>query len=296
MTRHQFVDQTPGAWTACVAPHYRDPDRPRQATVGLLCAGHHASLTKHLAELPALLTDVEDALPRGSNGAGPKVTGTREPALPFTEAVSDALRAAHGLMASWCLLVLEEHPDGLHSPANDLRAISRFLLTHLDWCAAQPWIDDLLREARENTSALRSVLTLSRTRRVPLGPCERPLACDVDTHLEQACTGTLTAIVNSLDEGLEGLLRPIVCPVCEVAHEFGEWTALARRLRKDEEPWLTAAQLSQIHRVPVGTVWRWAAEDDWRRVADTTERGKRTRYHAEDAQRTYDRHQAKGAA
>lgn len=274
MSRHRFVDDAP-AWTACVVPHAKDPERPRTAHVGLLCLGHHRSLEQHLAELPALIDDVEAALVRGDNGAGPKVTGTKTPPLPFCEGVSDALRAAHAVLASWCLLVLEEHPDGLHSPASDLRAMSVFLLRHLDWCAAQPWVDDLLRETREQTSALRGALTLSRTRRVPLGPC--------DATVDQTpCPGILVAVVRTLDEGLP---PAITCPACGAAHEPETWRTLARRLRGEEASWLTSAQLSHLLRVPLKTLQRWAVEDDWR-FMDCRPR----RYHAEDAHQSYNEH------
>lgn len=282
MSSHRFVDDTPARnWSACIAPHAKDPQRPRTASHGLLCAGHHASLEQHLAELPALLDEVEAALVRGGTGLGPKISGSPTRPLPFVEAVSDALSAAQAVLASWCLLVLEEHPDGLHAPHSDTPALSRFLLTHLAWCAAQPWADDLVREIDETRRGLSGVLTPSRTRRVPLGPCERPLTCDVETHLEVRCDGTLTAVVHTLDDTLPGA---ITCPACGDSHPPETWRPLARRLRGGAEAWLTYAQLSQLLRVPIGTLHRWAAEEEWRRLD-----GRPVRFHHDDAQATYER-------
>jgi len=286
MTRHQFVDP-PQTWTACVAPHAKDPERQRQASVGFLCAGHHAGLEQLLAELPWLLGEVEENLPRGSS-QGPKVTGTPSHPLPFTEAVSEALGAAQALLASWCLLVLEEHPDRLHAPPSTATLMSAFLLRHLDWCCAQPWVDDLLRELRDLQSGLRRTLSPARTRTVPLGPCEEPLACDLTSHDLLCCAGTLTAVVHVLEDTLPGA---ITCAECGTRHEPETWRHLARRLRRGEESWLTAAQLSQLLRVPLKTLQRWALEDQWR-FTETRPR----RYQHEDAQASYDAHRLEESA
>ena len=286
MTRHQFVDphQT---WTACIAPHAKDPDRPRQASHGMLCAGHHASLEQALAELPAMLSDVESALVRYGNGLSPKVSGTRDQPLPYAtdkdgeSPPGAALRAAHGVLASWCLLVLEEHPSGLHAPQDHARAMSVFLLRHLDWCTAQPWADDLLREAREVTSQLRrAALPSLGMHRKTLGDCLTPLTCDVTTHLEQACTGTLFALVSREDTGM---MPDIECTGCDYRHAPDAWRPLVRRLRRDAEPMLTYAQLSQLLITPVTTLKHWRIEDDWR--GTETRPG---RYHHDDAQASYE--------
>lgn len=287
MTRHQFVEATPTNWTACVVPHTHDPDRQRTATRGLLCAGHYRGLEQDLTEFPALATETEHALVHFGNGLSPKVSGSKEQPLPYpvdskgNSRPSDALRLSRDLLASWCRQVLDDHPSGLHTPALNLTALSAFLLRHLDWIAQQLWIDDLHRELRDTRHALRSSLTTARTRVVPLGVCGLPLSCDVATHVETCCEGTLRAFVPVIDEGTDP--RPIVCSSCGTEHQPEAWRGLSRRLRKDEDAWLTAAQLSELLRVPIGTVWRWAHEDEWRRV-DRRPR----RYHHDDAQKSYD--------
>ena len=47
-------------------------------------------------------------------------------------------------------------------------------------------------------------------------------------------------------------------------------------------PYLTAADIARIYRVPRGTVWRWAHEDGWRRT-----RLRPVRYHMDDVHTTY---------
>jgi hypothetical protein len=292
VTRHQFVDP-PQTWTACVAVHAKDPERQRQATHGLLCAGHHADLEQQLAEIPALLSEVEKALVR-SSGTGPKVTGTKEQPLPYAtdrdgnSPQADALRGTHALLVSWVLLVLEEHPDRLHAPADQSGAMSRFLMTHLGWCEAQPWTDDLLDELRDNARTLRRAARPERTHWKTLGVCDLHHACDLATHDEiEPCTGTLRAKVSSEDDGPPAAIE---CTECGAKHMPETWRALARRLRKDDS-WLTAAQLSELLRVPIGTIWRWASEDDWRRLDRRPKR-----YHHDDAQASYDNHRLEEAS
>lgn len=280
MTRHQFVDP-PQTWTACVAGHTRDPERQRAATHALLCEGHYRNLEQLLAETSSAVDELERALVRSSS-AGPKVTGDPERALPFDEKVSDVLHAAHALLASWTLLVLEEHPDRLHAPRDTTRDMSLFLLRHLDWCAGQDWIGDLLTEIRDMRAAMRSALTTSRTRRVELGPCDAAVSCELTSHAEQPCTGTLTAFVHTDDDGLPTVIG---CPECGTAHAPDTWRPLARRLRGGAESWLTYAQLSQLLVVPIGSLKRWASEKDWRRLE-----GRPTRFHLDDAQASFDEH------
>jgi len=281
VTRHRFVEATPPIWTACALEHTHDPDRPRTATHGLLCTGHYLNLEQQIAELPALATDTERALVRHGQAGGPKVTGSPERPLPFDEAAGDALRAARDVLASWCRLILDEHPSALHAPALAFPALAAFLSTHLEWIAAQPWIDDLCAEFSDARRGLRSALTTARTRVVTLGSCELPLYCDVTSHEVTCCAGMLRGFASTIDQGED--VRPIVCSSCGTEHQPADWRALSRRLRKDAEPMLTYAQLSQLLRVPIGTLKRWAHEDDWRRLD-----GRPSRYHHDDAQRSYD--------
>lgn len=293
MTRHQFVEPRTN-WTACIAPHATEPERLRTASVGLLCFGHHKDLEEALAEMPALLEDVDAALVRFGNGLSPKVSGSKEQPLPYAtdrdgnSPVQQAVRATHGLLASWCLLVLEEHPSGLHAPQDRADAMSRFLLTHLEWCVGQPWVDDLLRETRDMRRDLRrAALPSSGRHRKTLGECNTPLTCDLATHAEHICTGMLYAQVSRDDDGL---LPNIECTGCDFQHAPDTWRPLARRLRGDES-WLTAAQLSEVLRVPIGTVWFWASEDQWRRLDRRPKR-----YHNDDAQASYEARRLKEIA
>jgi hypothetical protein len=54
---------------------------------------------------------------------------------------------------------------------------------HGDWCAAQSWVDDLLRELREVRQGLRSVLNDRTHTRIG--------TCDLPTEDERPCGGAL---------------------------------------------------------------------------------------------------------
>ena len=285
----------------CVLAHVKDPERPRPASAGYLCTGHYLGLEKILAELPSLFSDAEQSLIPGTpTGRGSSETqddttslSLRPTRTPFDERVSESTAKLRDLLASWASVVTEEHPSGLHSPRFEPHTLSRFLLTWLPWVCEQPWVDDFDTEVRDGRKALYAALTPSRTSRVPLGPCEAPVACDVLTGAEMTCQGIMEAVVR---DSTDDLPPEITCQVCGLSKPPTEWRALSRRWRKGMEPMLTISQLSQVLQVPVRTLARWAAEDDWRRVLDVTENGRRARYHQDDAQASFDTHDRKASA
>lgn len=265
----------------CVMKHIKDPDRPRPARHGLLCVGHHHSLERHLSEMPALASEVEPGIIQTSMGGGPKVGGTRSQPLPYVDTVSDALRHVRDTLASWTAQIVEQHPDQLHPPRFGTYPTSVFLLRHLDWISGQDWISDFHGEVSAARRELLHALDTSRTKKVPLGPCDERTTCDLITHEEVTCTGIMRAVVRTSDDELPA---EISCTVCGTTKQPSEWRALSRRLRGGLDPMLTASQLSQLFRVPVGTVHYWAHEDTWRRDGE-----KPRRYHSEDAQASFDR-------
>lgn len=265
----------------CVLAHTVDPDRPRPAHHGYLCTGHYLDLQQCIAEMPALAGEVEPSLIHASMGAGPKVGGTREEPIPFDDIVSRALRGARDRLASWSAEVVERHPGRLHAPRFGMFPVCTFLVCHIGWVADQEWVSDFAAEVFDCRRQLRSALDTRRAKRVDLGPCDETVSCDLETRLEVTCTGIMRAVVHASDEELPA---EISCTVCGTAKQPSEWRALARRLRQDREPMLTAAQISHLFRIPIGTVHWWASEDKWRRDE------KRPRnYHSDDAQTSFDR-------
>lgn len=187
---------------------------PRRALDGLyVCGGCFDRLEQTLAELPARYDDLAERLASGG-GAGPKVTGSPERALPIVPAVADHREQIARVLASWASLVAEER--GLRGPASPTpHTLAAWLGEHLTWCCAQPWIDDFTGEVRDLSGRAYALLYPSGRRRVKVGPCVE-------------CSGTLTATIAPVDDLLPS---SIDCDADE-AHSWSadRWLALGRRL------------------------------------------------------------------
>lgn len=265
----------------CVLPHHTDPDRPRPARVGLLCFGHRAGLEQNLLDLVTFATEAAATLVRHGN-PGQRVSGTTEAPLPFHDDISNAFRHTRDVLASWSSVVVEEHPSGLHPPRFGIASCADFLIRWCDWVCEQPWVDDLHVELVQARGLVLAAARPSHARRVDLGQCDGELWCDVATGRVEPCSGILRAVVHTSRDDLPAT---IACPECGQAHQPEQWRALSRRLRGADDLWLTAAQLSQLFRIPIGTLQRWASEDKWRRLD-----GRPVRYHADDFERSHAAH------
>ena len=200
----------------CVLPHRHDPDRPRRTADGLLvCLGCLHRLEQTLAEMPAKY----DALARRlapTGGHGPHVSGTPERRLPIDSTVADHRKDIVGKLASWAVTVAEKR--GIHTPASPRPSgTATWLLVHLRWMAAQPWIDEFVRELTELHSRTRSLLDPTGRRRVDVGACVEP-----------ECDGRLTAMLAPVDD----LLPSAITCDRDAEHTWapGTWLSLGRKL------------------------------------------------------------------
>lgn len=274
----------------CVLPHFDDDgqggrtprERPTPAVEGtLLCKGHYARLLKTVAGLPALAAELDAAMVPGSGAGGPKVGGDPETALPFVEKPGEHVRRIRDVLAAWASQVVESRR--LVAPRFTVDALVRFLTVHHEWIAGQEWVPLYLGEVGQLRHRGRQILAAVPQRKVDLGPCGEPIACNVHTRFIEHCEGILRATVSTVDDELPSV---VACTACGREHSAPEWRALARRLRGTKDAWLTGPQLSEMWRLPFSTVRRWAAEDGWRRHPD----GKRpTRFHVDDAVAGYER-------
>lgn len=274
--------------TLCVLGHYDAngelDERPRRATHGHLCIGHFHALEQHVNELPALIGQVEKVLARTLTGNGPKVGGSRdESPLPYDEKAGDALRSARDILASWAANVADS--TGTTRPPFEIYAMARYLSRHLDHTVQQDWVLDFVTEIRAVRRDLNRHKRTIHKRRVAVGACDGHVACSTITRELVPCTGILRAETTTEDDDLPD----ITCPVCGASYAPADWRPLSRRLHGEQDPYLTVAQLSQVFGgdVAVGTLYRWAQEDEWRRTAVVTAEGTRTRYHLDDAQHTF---------
>jgi hypothetical protein len=171
----------------CVLDHRVNPDRPRRAIDGLyLCAGHRSELTRLVAEMPAKA----DGLRRARGGSGPRPIGSHAD-LSVDEGAAAHRSKMTAVVASWCRVVAEDHnitpPDSV-----ELARTCTWLIPHLDWCAGNRWVDEMLGELRDLTTEARR-LTDIRARRVPTdAQCTR--------HRDGTrCEGVITIVVRGND-------------------------------------------------------------------------------------------------
>lgn len=183
----------------CILEHRKDPDRPRRAIDGgYICDGHLGELRTLVVEMADKADDLDRA-----NGPGGKRTGTSD-GITIDLGVAEHRSQMAGVVASWCRLVMEER--GITAPDSpDLTHTVPWLTRHIDWCAAQPWVDEMLLELRQ--VAGRAVgLTDIPSRRIPLG--EQCL-----THADgERCAGAVTIVIRGDDWSAR-------CPVCQVTQD-----------------------------------------------------------------------------
>lgn len=107
---------------------------PRRATDGLLCTACHCSLLRDLTAAPHLVEHLR-TIERGQ-GESESVRGTREPPAPLSVAAASAADDLHAMLASWVLLIVEEHPGRLTGPS---LAGSRVTEATARRVSADPW-------------------------------------------------------------------------------------------------------------------------------------------------------------
>lgn len=168
----------------CIAPHAVDPDRPRQALPGLyLCHGHRTHLEQLIAELPARADDMRRPVGHGRRNDN---TG-----LAIDEHVARHRSHMAAVLASWCRVVYEDR--GITPPAGiELHHTAPWLIAHVEWLAAQPFVDEILAELKAITRRARSLSDIP-ARRVPLA--ER---CVINRDGSR-CEGTVALMVHGDD-------------------------------------------------------------------------------------------------
>jgi hypothetical protein len=143
----------------------------------LVCDACTWRATHALAQAPGLVAHLREHIAPGSPTPGPDIKRTKGDSAPAPlnlNAVADA-DDLHAELASWVLLVLEEHPDRLAGPAwrgsdirpaakrhtewgaisysearvvgtrgdaSDTRRVAQWLHIHQEWILGQPWVDD----------------------------------------------------------------------------------------------------------------------------------------------------------
>ncbi|MET8168161.1 hypothetical protein ABZT34_28555 [Streptomyces sp. NPDC005329] len=251
-----------------------------------LCAGCREELAAGLRVLPWLYLECEHVL-----GGGPtptrleKTTGGALPGMPFNGAAAEARSEIVKALSSWCGLVADErHVSG---PPRAVEPLAAFLARHIDWLCAHPAAVEATAEVAGLVRTARRVVHTEPVRTVRIGACVIP-----------GCGGELGAVVP-----VRTPARPVGVQCTEdVGHTWAghQWTQLSRTLEERasdhgtgsrEERWLTAADISRLWSTPVGTVYRLASEQRWRR----RNQAGRTHYNESDVHECFSRRAARSS-
>ncbi|MDI3315867.1 MAG: hypothetical protein QJR12_16805 [Mycobacterium sp.] len=265
---------------------------PYRAAPGRMCCHPCAEKLRRLlddiSDTYARVTDIHELIPSGhGNTSGPRrVPGPRSPAvddlLVHTDvrSILDHGPAALATVESWARMIREER--SIDTPPERMRdtvpagrvTMERELATikfEWDWVLAQPWLDEFAAEMRAVHTALqRAGRDLPPVLRI--GPC--PTLVEVEDQgavREEPCGAPLRVRVDD---------EEIRCRSCGTIWPRSRWRELG-------DPWTDYATLADDYGVPVGTLWRWASEDGWRRA----KRGGRLLVHRDDAEASRERRQ-----
>jgi hypothetical protein len=259
-----------------------------------LCAECHRGLVLGVRQLPGLYRDCERVLgAAAAKGLRERTSGGPLPGAPFNAAAAEARAAIMGVLGAWSGLVAQERR--VTPPRRSIGTLSVFLLRHTDWLATHPAAAEATREVARLVSRAHRVAHPDPVRRIALGACVEP-----------GCAGRLFATVRVGAPGTHPSVRCDADPLHSWAGH--QWTHL-RRLMPRAEPanrpapaapaagapptapagpadrWLTAADISRLWHTPVGTVYRLASEQRWRRH----HRSGRTYYSEADAHECFSR-------
>lgn len=184
---------------------------PRRAKYGRLCGWCWQRLNADVVDAPTLVEHLREVAEPDAAAAAPSDSRSyRDPAEGSAlSAAVDAADEIHAVLASWALLIVDEHPAGLTGP--DQRAwrsttpylatdketgeryqmyehpvgfrdaaatgrLVRWLLPHLTWAAEQDWIGDMRRELGHLMATTRARWPMEESERpVPFATCSE---CD----------------------------------------------------------------------------------------------------------------------
>jgi hypothetical protein len=249
--------------------------RRRTTNGSRLCRACRDRLEAEIELIPRLYEECERVLGGGvADGLRERTTGGSLPGLPFNGAAAEVRTRMLATLGSWSGLVAQER--GLPAPERTVAATAAFLLRHASWLAEHPAVTEATEEIAKLVRDGRRVTRSDGNRTVRVGPCTEP-----------DCPGTLSFTLHDHPRGAEPKIR---CDA-DAAHSWAvhQWSELNRSMEAGGatgdvtsavERWLTAADISVLQQVPVGTVYRLASEQRWRR----RQRAGRTYYSENDVE------------
>jgi hypothetical protein len=185
-----------------------------EAPNGRLCNQHHRQLERDLAEVPALVAELETTRTRQARitttGSGKRDKGEDQP-MPINWNGTISHDALIGTLLSWVRVIVET--DQLDGPDETPHAMAAWLLTHIGWTRTHPLAGQLADEIGFAVAEVRRTIDRPADR-IYAGPCWADVngqQCGTDLYGKPAA-------------------RVITCPVCGT-----DYDVTARR------DWLLAA-------------------------------------------------------
>lgn len=256
----------------CRKPTNWNPDTPwcpNEAAPGWMachrCADRLAGALGSLADRYATLQDADELIPHGTGERGSPGFGPRSPAVDALLVHSDVRTrwtSEHGYGAlaaveQWARSIRED--TSLDTPPRQMRntvpagrvTMSRELATirfHWDYVLRSTWLGEFAGDMRDALHSLTMAGRLAE-RVMRVGPCPADVEVEIDDDVIrlQPC-GAMLRVKANADE--------IRCPNCDTRWPRARWRELGN-------PWTDYASLAAELGVAVGTLWRWASEDDW---------------------------------
>ncbi|WP_216906606.1 hypothetical protein [Nocardia noduli] len=234
-----------------------------------MCEGCFGALRAEVSALPRLFEEHGAALEGSSARMLRPRTGAGSAAAPgirFNFEASEIRSEILSLLASWSGLVVDER--GVAAPRRDTASLAAFLDVHLDWLAAHETASDAAEEFARLARRARGAGRAETSRRVVVGCC-----------VERGCEGRLGVVARAGGSD-------VVCDA-DAAHQWSssEWTRLARQLTGPAATtrWLSAPDIGRLWNMAVGSVYRHASVDGWRKRSSAG----RTYYAEADVERTF---------
>lgn len=112
-----------------------------------------------------------DVFPRSGGGGKPTETP-----LPINDAASDARRYLHGMLSTWCRVILDDH--GGQAPADTIAGMAKFLHSQTTLIRTAEWGDSCVEEIRDAVWQARRAVDRP-AERIYAGPCP---ACEAAVY------------------------------------------------------------------------------------------------------------------
>lgn len=234
--------------TTCIAAH---PNDPPLALPGLrLCGHHHGRLARSIEDVRTLWPVLAVVVALGNAAAGGShhgKPGSRPPCRIDVLDITDPRGITHAQVVGWARIVIEER--NLSARPTDIEQAARLLATHMDWLAAQPWVDECLAELGDASYRIRRAC--NDLPDPPIGRCP-----DVDPMGEQDACGGPLRITRAEHFGDVSALD-VRCARCGSRWGVNDLVHVGRVSPLDV--WGTVPQVAEMLDAPERTVRRWVS-------------------------------------